>query len=68
MGTENIKPSLFLRYPFQIAGPTIVEIPNRYQPKDKPHPLIEEWGLISSHMLSLGYGLKQLFKIIYSFA
>jgi len=36
LGTENIKPSLFLRYPFQIAGPTFVEIPNRYQPKAKP--------------------------------
>jgi len=30
METENIKPSLFLRYPLQIAGPTYVEITNRY--------------------------------------
>jgi len=46
MGTENIKPSRVLRYPFQIAGPTFVEITNRYQPKAKPHLSIWETGFI----------------------
>jgi len=31
--TEN-KPSLFLRYPFQIVGPTFVEIPKKSQVVD----------------------------------
>jgi hypothetical protein len=30
MGIENIKASRVLGYPFQIAGPTFVEIPNRH--------------------------------------
>jgi len=38
MGAENIKPSLFLRYPFQIADPTFVEITNRYPTKSKTPP------------------------------
>jgi hypothetical protein len=39
MGTENIKPGLFLRYPFQIAGPTFVDITNRYPIKRETPPL-----------------------------
>jgi hypothetical protein len=48
MGTENIKPSLFLRYPFLIAAPAIVAISNRYPTKKETPALFMRNGAFYS--------------------